>query len=362
MAWQPPAIDTISKRVRARFRAEMPGTEPAIWPNNLYIVTKVFAAILQGQYQELATLRRQRHAHMAEGEGLDEAGLDFGITRAAATFAAGMIRVTSTPGTDIPDASQFVRADGVVFATDDPVTTAAAVSDVPAHAVEAGVTGNTSSGAALPPLMPIPGVTAAEAGPLGIGGGVDLENDASLRARILDRKRNPPLGGSPSEYITWTREYPGVSRVWVLRATPGPGQVTIVFMMDGSYADGIPLAGDVTAVQAIINSRAPSDAEALVKAPVAQAINVTINDLQPSTLAVKNDVEAELAAAIRRRGQPGTFEAPFLFSRSWLEEAISVATDEDRHVLTTPAADILFQAASAGLPPKLATLGTVTYT
>ncbi|TJW61918.1 MAG: hypothetical protein E5X43_37835, partial [Mesorhizobium sp.] len=39
----------------------------------------------------------------------------------------------------------------------------------------------------------------------GIGGGADTETDASLRARILDRKRRPPQGGAYSDYEQFAR-------------------------------------------------------------------------------------------------------------------------------------------------------------
>lgn len=361
MAFEAPPVDEISARIRADFRREMPGTEPGIWPNNLYVITKVFAQIASAYYQRQEWLIKQRFAHLADSEGLDEHGADVGVARLPATYAAGDIKVTATIGTVIAAGTRFRRSDGAIYTTDALVTTTLADTNIPSHAEEAGRGGNVVADVVLTMETPLAAITAHVVGAGGIKGGSDIENDASMRSRILDRKRNPPMGGSLSDYVRWTREYPGVTKVWVLRATPTPGEVTVIFMMDYTYADGIPLAGDVTAVEAILDANAPAAAGLVVQAPVAQPINVTITGLSPNTQPVKDEITRELAAMIRRRAVPGSFEEPFTFSRSWLSEAIAMSTGEDKHSLTLPAADILFQAAAPGDPPRIATLGSLTW-
>jgi len=93
---------------------------------------------------------------------------------------------------------------------------------------------------------------------------------------------------------------------------------------------------------------------------------VVIGGLDLATDEVKANIRLALGDVIRARGQvAGTdngagaldfLATPFVFSRSWIAEAISGAYGERRHVLTTPAADV---AIAEGAVP---TLGVVTFT
>ena len=67
-------------------------------------------------------------------------------------------------------------------------------------------------------------------------GGVEAENDDDLRARILQRIQNPPMGGAQADYVTWALAVPGVTRAW---AAPeqGIGTITVRFLMDELRAD-----------------------------------------------------------------------------------------------------------------------------
>jgi len=53
----------------------------------------------------------------------------------------------------------------------------------------------------------------------GLMGGLDGEpyttDLANFRGRILFRKRNPPFGGSPADYVQWCTNVIGVTRVFV---------------------------------------------------------------------------------------------------------------------------------------------------
>ena len=76
-------------------------------------------------------------------------------------------------------------------------------------------------------------------------------------ARLLLRIRRPPHGGARHDYVGWAldKESHGlaVTRAWDYGLELGLGTVTVRFMMDDAYADGIPLAADVTTVQTYID-------------------------------------------------------------------------------------------------------------
>lgn len=361
MAWEPDDIDTIQRRIRADVRALMPGTEPGIWPGNLYVNTAVFAGIADAFYQRLAWMRDQRFVHKADPSGLSEFAAAYGISSEQPAFAAGNLSVVSTIGTIFSLGTRFIRPDGVVFVTNEDITTTQPLTSIGVHAEEAGSMGNTVADVGMTMETPIVGFASAAVDISGIGGGREVENESSLRAKLQDVQRNPRIQGSPSDYVRWAKQWPGVTRAWAFRATPSAGSVSVFFMMDESYPNGIPLAGDVDGVFAILDEKTNAKPGLIVQAPIAQPIATTLTSLSPNILRVQRSVVDEVKAMIKRQGKPGTFAKPFTFSRSWLDEAVSIAPDEDSHTISLPAADILFQAAAPGDAPFIPTYGGITF-
>jgi uncharacterized phage protein gp47/JayE len=168
----------------------------------------------------------------------------------------------------------------------------------------------------------------------------------------LARIQAPPHGGSASDYVEWTLEVPGVTRVWVAPNEQGPGTVVVRFTMDDAThaPDGIPTPADVAIVQAHLNDVRPVTAIVLVFAPIPHPIAVTIATLTPDTPDVRIAVDAELRDAFYRHSAPGA-----VFFVSWLWEAVSLATGERHHSIVDPPDDV---PTGAG---ELPTLGTVSY-
>lgn len=361
MPMQAPTAEQISQDLRQAIAAEIPGTDPWIWPNTIYVTLKVIAQALRAAYLRLQVLHQQAFVSTAEGDYLDVHASDLATSRAPATLAAGAVTVVGAAGYTIPAGTRLIRADGIAYQTIADITIPAeGFIDGDVVAELEGKASNAIPGTPLPLETPVAQVTSVVANANGISGGTDLESDASLRARLLDLKRNPPHGGSPSEYIRWVREKPGVTRVFVQRATPDAGHVTILFMMDDTYIDGVPLAGDIADVVTILDANAPESAQLHVEAPRLLLVDVQISSLVPNTSAVQRSIETELNAMFRRRSEPGSPLADFIFSRAWIEEAISSATGEDSHVLDLPAGDISVGVATDGTP-LLAALGTLSF-
>lgn len=197
----------------------------------------------------------------------------------------------------------------------------------------------------------------------GIAGGTDREDVEDYRARILDKKRRPPQGGALSDYEQWAMEIPGVSAAWAARTVNSPGTVTIWILVDGRE-NGIPTADDIAVVQAYIDSlrRIGTNIRAAILVP--QAVDISITGLTPNTASVRAAIADKLAVLFapdafganpRGRMKPGTADESFVLSRSWISEAVSQATGEQRHVLTSPSSDPTFAAGRYPVP------GTVTY-
>lgn len=360
MAYKAPTAAQLFQSLRQEIRAELPGADPFIWPNNLYVVTKMIAQGLRGMYLRLEWLHRQAFASSADGVYLDAIGADTGLARLPAGIAMGAASAAiSGSAIEIPAGTRLLRGDNAVFLT---VGSAGTVSSgsgaypLILRALEPGKAGNTDAGTVMALETPMGGVGAVTVGATGLTGGSEEENDQSFRARILHRKQNPPHGGSPSEYVQWAMTMAGVTRVFVRRATPEPGSVTVFFMMDEAYANGIPGSTHVAQLRNLILAEAPASANVIVSAPTAVVVNIEISGLTPNTAVVREAVTAEIRAQFRRRAEPGTADADFVFSRSWIWEAAAMAAGEHRHTVADPTADVT---CGAG---EIAVLGSISFT
>jgi uncharacterized phage protein gp47/JayE len=361
-----PSLPNLLERARDAFRSFLPGTDAWLWPNNIAPTAKVVAGMTHEVFGFADYIAKQRFVTTADSENLDRHGEQYGIARRPASPASGIITLTCTGAVSVAAGALFQRSDGAQYtATIAVATLSSGALDVPAVAVIAGQAGLNDAGASLTITSGVTGTATAVIGSGGMTLGADVEDDESYRARILFRLRNPPHGGSAADYVMWGSEVPSVTRVFVERLWQGAGTVRVLFMMDDAYANGVPLAGDVTRVREYIQLFKPATAQLTVAAPTAQPINITITGLEPSNAATQNAVRAELAAAIRRLGRVAGVDSghasmpylatPFTFSRSWLWQAIANATGEERHTLTLPSADVVI---TAGNVP---TLGTVTF-
>lgn len=354
--YEAPSLEDLSQAYRAAFKSEVPGSDPWVFPNTFYVMAKVLAARDRMLYQRLEILHRQGRVTTADGDYLDLHGAERGLTRKSAAYAAGSATFTTDLTNTVPAGTRLVRGDGAVFLTDHDVRPSVSPSQVSVRALETGIEGNTLPGTTLTLETPIAGVGSFTVGSDGIVGGIDAETDASFRGRILDLLRNPPHGGSPAEFKSWALSVSGVTRAFVQRATPEPGAVTVLVMMEDSiYDDGIPGAADISRVREFLKQQAPSAAKLVVDAPTAVAVDVTLTALSPDTPAVREAITLELRGMFRRRAEPGTPDADFTFSKSWVSEAISLAAGEASHTISAPAADV-----TCG-DGEIAVLGTVTF-
>lgn len=166
---------------------------------------------------------------------------------------------------------------------------------------------------------------------------------------MLARIRNQPSGGAARDYVAWALEVAGVTRAWCFPGEMGRGSVTVRFMMDDTYADGIPHADDVARVRAHIEGQRPVTADVYVVAPVAAPVDLDLR-VSPDTPRLRATVERAVWAQLRREAEPGG-----VVIVSHLNEAISLAEGEEDHVLLTPSANLHLT------PGRIAVPGTITW-
>ena len=354
--YKAPLVNEILKDLRTAVKAELPATSPWVWPNNLVPVLKAIAQAMRALYLRLEFIHEQAFVTTAKGEYLDFHGVQAGgLSRDPATFAQGYVVATAVIGSVIVDGQALSRFDGQLFYVVGTVTAHTTSPSLYVRAAEAGELGNTDYGATLTLVTPVTGYSGILVDTNGLIGGTEDESDDSFRQRILFHKQNPPHGGAPSEYIEWAQTKVGVTRVFVRRATPQPGSVTIYFMMDG-VGTGVPTPADIDDMLGILTTLAPADADVQVYGTTLQVVNVTITGLLPNTAVMKEAVTEEIKAMFLRKAEPASAIASFTFHRAWITEAIAMAPKWKSSAVTVPAADVVVTT-----PGAIPVLGVITF-
>lgn len=335
-----PSIDDLMRQAEAEINARLPGADSRLRWNNLSVIAAVLAGGLHEVYGYLDGIAEAVLPDRATGDVLERHAAWRGLLRKPATPAAGTIMLTGLPGAVVPAGVRLLRqSDRADYTVEASVVLAAdGTGTASVEALTLGASGNAAPGSELRFTSGVAGVAAvASVGPLGLGGGAELETDESLRARLRARVQLAPHGGAAHDYIAWALEVPGVTRAWV-RVIP-PCQVRVLFTMDESYPDGIPLPQDVANVQAHIEARRPVTAMVIVKAPNPVPVNFVVQSLVPEPNAATPDVReaiiAELKDMILRDGAPGS---PLLVSH--VREAVSIAAGEWDHIPLSPGANV----------------------
>ncbi|MHB1053466.1 MAG: baseplate J/gp47 family protein [Thiobacillus sp.] len=349
MAFTRPTLTQLIERAQADIETRLPGSQPRLRHTLLGTLARVHPGANHGLYGYLDWIARQVLPDTADAEILERWASIWGVTRKAASFAAGPVTLTGTTGAVVPAGTVLQAATGQEFETDAEVTLAAGTATAQVTALSAGQAGNLVASAKLNLISPIAGVNAqATVASGGLVGGADTETDDALRARLLARIQTPPHGGAKTDYVAWALEVAGVTRAWVYPGELGLGTVTVRFVRDND-ASIIPDAAEVQAVLDHIDTLRPVTAGLTVVAPVAVPLNLTIA-LTPNTSTVQAAVLAEIKDLLVRAAEPG---GTILISH--IREAISLAAGETNHVLTVPSADV------AHTVGQIATMGIITW-
>jgi uncharacterized phage protein gp47/JayE len=277
------------------------------------------------------------------------AQLDYNITTT-------IIVISETSFTFQVANSPTTPATGTILAT---FTTA----KVQVLAVEYGTNGNSSGGSELTLISPIVGVeTSCYIDYNGFSQGLDLENDDSLRTRLLERTSNfsaPFTAGGLPVFIK--EKISGITRVWVQTATPVAGKVTIYFARDGD-ANNIPTSAQALAVKnAIIDpdtgikpANTP-DSYVIVSAPTAVPINFSFSSLSPNTAAMRSAISTTLYDYFRSDSVAVGGDLVANEYNALIYSVIDADGNSPTFALTSPSGTISIS------DSELATLGNITF-
>ncbi len=352
MAFERPTLAKLIRRAKSDISTRLPGADANLRGTPEEVLAIALSGLAHGTHGHLKWVTRQVLADLAEDEFLIRLASIYGLTQSAAVASAGEATITGTNGEECPVDTIWVRGDGVQYTQDDAVTISGGEATVALTAVIAGVDGDADVGTALSIASAVSGINSeATVSGDGIADGGEIESVAALRARLLLRLRTPPHGGGPGDYVTWALEVAGVTRAWEAPLLLGPGTVGVYFVRDGDV-DIFPDVDEVEDVQDYLDLVRPVTADVTVICPTESALNLTFSVLTPDTEDVKAAIEAELESLLFESASPET-EVTIELSR--INEAISIATGETDHVLTSPVADVTVPAGT------IKTLGVITW-
>lgn len=363
MPWETPTLKQTRTLVRDMIRGALPGADANVPNSVLRVMSDNQGALCHLTLQYIDWLALQLIPDTAETEWLDRHGdiwltnADGSTGRKVATLASGTATFTSDIGVSIliPLGMQLATQE-ITYETTEQFLTSANGEPTPGpiRALDPGKAGNQEPGTRLQllTLVPVSGLN-GQAIVESLDGGADEENDDDLRVRVLQRIRQPPMGGAQHDYVRWALAVPGVTRAWCAPLEMGIGTVTVRFLMDELRADndGWPIYTDILTVTEYINTVRPVAVKDFwVLAPIKQHIDAYIKQLTPDTVDVRANIEASLQKMLRDLAKPGQ-----TIYAAWKSFAIMNAPDVQSFQLVNNMDDIM---ESAG---HMAVLGDIVY-
>lgn len=357
MPWNTPSLHEVRSLVRDAIRANLPRADATVPNSVLRVVSDAQGALCHLNLQYIDWLALQLLPDTAETEWLSRHGdiwlvnSDGTTGRKGATLAVGVVSIASdTDGIVIPDGTRL-NYRGAEFETLELVVTSlGAPVECNIRALDPGSEGNLEPGTPLGfSAITAPGLAVVTA----MGGGTDVETDDQLRFRVLQRIRQPPMGGATHDYIRWALAVPGVTRAWCAPLEMGIGTVTIRFLMDDLRAadDGWPTYIDIVAVTQYIDSVRPVAVKDFwVLAPIKQFIDFYISGLVPDTQETRARIEESIGEMLMEKAAPGQT----IFA-SWKSYAIMNASGVVSFRLLNNLDDIMQS------PGHMAVLGDIVY-
>ena len=342
MPWQTPTIAALRKRNADAIAGKL---GLAVLPNGeVRVLADANAGNAGLNLEYLDWQSKQYLPDTAEQQFLDKhaniwlINADGSRGRKTATFASGPVAVSGIAGTLLPAGSQFTSSTTLYQSIAD-VRLSAGPTPVTVRALDPGSAGNLEAGSTLSLLVAIAGVSgSAGATVVSLIGGADEESDDELRARVLERIRQPPMGGAADDYVQWALRVAGVTRAWSSPNEMGIGTVTVRFMCDDLRAtgdpatSGLPNAQDKAAVRAYLDTVRPvAVKDIFVEAPVTQKVDFTINNLVGGSLAVNAAIRTAVTSMLKSRAAPahainGVRQPAVDIPSAWVAEAIYAAT------------------------------------
>ena len=220
MPWSTPTLREVRSLVRDAVNASLPGADANVPNSVLRVMSDNQGALCHLTLQYVDWLSLQLLPDTAETEWLDRHGdiwlvnADGTTGRKMATLATGTASFQGIiDGSMVPAGTQLQSGVGMPAGADSPnqvVSSRRWRTSSPRRSRRLSATIRALDPGSFGNLPTVPRCRWAESGPrrlapivtvVHLTGGTDTETDEQLRTRILQRIRNPPMGGSQADYV-----------------------------------------------------------------------------------------------------------------------------------------------------------------
>jgi len=245
------------------------------------------AAIQDDQFpsDKTSTEALEKHAEARFGAGARKGAI--------AAIGALALKVYGTSGSAIPQSSQLTFADGTQYEITSVglaiPTSAPFEQTVDVQAIDKGTVGNRDVGETLSFSSPPAGITTVADIVVDIAGGTEVETDAELLARVQDAIKNPPAGGTFSDWRQWANAIEGVFKSFTYGASSvaaigrrGIGFVDTVITVKGTGAARLPSAALIVKVWDALDDLRPAtsrDHEVILQTELNEDIDIRVSML-----------------------------------------------------------------------------------
>lgn len=222
-------------------------------------------------------VRRQCFPQTAVGENLDHHARMRSLERKRATCAEGVVRFFAGESSElirtIPVGTICMTPGLVRFETQRTGLLLAGEmwADVPVKALEAGAGGNVAAGTVTEMAVAPVGIVSCT-NPAGFSGGVEQEDDESLRERVLHSFRYLPNGANAAYYRQLAMADDEVAAAVVVPRPRGVGSVDVVV---ASHA-GVPGGELLARLQEALDKEREIAVDLVVRAPETVEVNVAV--------------------------------------------------------------------------------------
>ena len=260
-------------------------------------------------------VRRQCFPQTAVGENLDHHARMRSLERKSATHAEGVVRFFAGESSElvrtIPAGTVCMTPGLVRFETrqEGHLLAGEMWVDVPVRAVEAGAGGNVAGGTVTEMSVAPVGIVSCT-NPVGFTGGVEEEDDESLRQRVLHSFRYLPNGANAAYYRQLAMAEDEVAQAVVVSRPRGVGSVDVVV---ATHA-GVPEEELLTRLQAQMEQEREIAVDLVVRAPETVEVNVAVE------VAAKNGYEPEHVRERVKEALSGYFSGERLGEKLLLAE------------------------------------------
>lgn len=282
----------------------------------LKILARVWAGIAYLLILFLSKMWKNFFIFSADVESLKECqGVDLGLPPKPAGYALGAVVVKSESSSAVlPQGTIFVDDDGNEYETvlDTTLSGGASGTDVKVLAVDFGSASNHESGCELTFRDGTPQYIddVAVVGDGGIKGGSDIEvvvngtvdhwgeTVEDYRARLINYRQNPPVGGNSADYKNWAERFNFVSKCIVDPDYPHAGAVTLVL---ANYNDNDITLNQyqVNEVRDYIDQRRFVTADVQIYSCASKSVPLSIG-ISPNTPSAKESVLKSLKMALKK--------------------------------------------------------------